>query len=399
VLSYNFKARRYEPRIVTNKWYKGVLPAYRVTLNNGYSFICTADHKLFVRWGRDNKLDYAILKVKDIDLDAPWYRRQLYFNKEIYIPNPIDIDPNLAYITGIYIAEGYYEEGHVRIAQDKKDIVEKIRNSLKALRVSFKYRDRKKHNYFEIKTPWLKTYLKSLGTNSFNKKFPYDVLNWSTQALSKLLEGLLDGDGTDRTKYYEKGQRGAWEYSTSSDNIAEVFPLICRRLGFGVYKYYQVNHKGAGKRPIYRFRLHENASYNASGNITTVGIKSIEPLEGEYEFYDIEVETTHSFILAESGIVSHNCEDFSALTYSLLLYLGLNPGIAIAYSDDDPESHAFTFFWCTQCNEYYVFSNKDVFRARSIEEAANMLGFSKVVYKGGVRHERRAVERGISPVS
>ena len=76
-----------------------------------------------------------------------------------------------------------------------------------------------------------------------------------------------------------------------------------------------------------------------------------------------------------------DCEDFAVLTYSLLDYLGLNPGIAIAYTPGDPEAHAFVFYPCQYCNKYYIFSNKDFFEASSVEEAANMLGFEKVIYE------------------
>jgi hypothetical protein len=75
-----------------------------------------------------------------------------------------------------------------------------------------------------------------------------------------------------------------------------------------------------------------------------------------------------------------DCEDLAVLSYSILEYLGLNPGIAIAFSPDDPEAHAFTFFYCTRCSEYYIYSNNTVFKSPSIKEAANMLGYDYVIY-------------------
>ena len=89
------------------------------------------------------------------------------------------------------------------------------------------------------------------------------------------------------------------------------------------------------------------------------------------------VQTPQELLESKEG----DCEDFAVLTYSLLDYLGLNPGIAIAYTPGDPEAHAFVFYPCQYCNKYYIFSNKDFFEASSVEEAANMLGFEKVVYE------------------
>jgi len=91
-----------------------------------------------------------------------------------------------------------------------------------------------------------------------------------------------------------------------------------------------------------------------------------------------KVQTPEELLQSKEG----DCEDFSVLTYSLLDYLGLNPGIAIAYTPGDPEAHAFVFYKCPYCeNKYYIFSNKDLFEASSVEEAANMLGFSNVIYE------------------
>jgi len=91
-----------------------------------------------------------------------------------------------------------------------------------------------------------------------------------------------------------------------------------------------------------------------------------------------KVQTPEELLQSKEG----DCEDFAVLTYSLLDYLGLNPGIAIAYTPGDPEAHAFVFYKCPYCeNKYYIFSNKDFFEASSVEEAANMLGFEKVVYE------------------
>lgn len=79
-----------------------------------------------------------------------------------------------------------------------------------------------------------------------------------------------------------------------------------------------------------------------------------------------------------------DCEDIAVLSYSLLDYLGLNPDIAIAWNEGEAEAHAFVYYWCDYCGEYVIISNNDVFRAPSVEEAANMLGFENVVYNGGV---------------
>jgi hypothetical protein len=79
-----------------------------------------------------------------------------------------------------------------------------------------------------------------------------------------------------------------------------------------------------------------------------------------------------------------DCEDLSLLAYSLFEYLELsNPNIAILYNEDDIEAHAIAYFWCDYCCEYYIVSNNTYFKAPSIEQAAEMLGYSKVVFSDG----------------
>jgi len=75
-----------------------------------------------------------------------------------------------------------------------------------------------------------------------------------------------------------------------------------------------------------------------------------------------------------------DCEDLSLLAYSLLDYLNLNPGIAIAYNEDDPEAHAFAYYYSPTLNEYHIFSNHDLFTAPTLKEAAQMLGYNNVVH-------------------
>lgn len=102
----------------------------------------------------------------------------------------------------------------------------------------------------------------------------------------------------------------------------------------------------------------------------------IQTIEYRPDVFDT-VQSPRELLESKKG----DCEDFSVLTYSLLQYLGLNPGIAIAYTPGDPEAHAFTYFYCQNCNEYYIFSNRDLFKATSVEEAANILGFTNVIYE------------------
>jgi len=94
--------------------------------------------------------------------------------------------------------------------------------------------------------------------------------------------------------------------------------------------------------------------------------------------YETELRDNTQYPIETVRKGSGDCDDFAILTYSILKYLGYEPGIAIAYNDDDPEAHAFTF--ANINGEYHIFSNNDHFKADSVFEAASMLGFENVIY-------------------
>ena len=113
-----------------------------------------------------------------------------------------------------------------------------------------------------------------------------------------------------------------------------------------------------------------------------LGIKNIDQIKDLLKHLEYRPDLVFDYTMKPSDFLAHgqgDCDDFSCLTYSLLIGIRIPAGVAIAYTEGDPESHAFTFYKCN--NEYCIFSNKDFFKASSLSEAANMLGFEKVMYK------------------
>lgn len=77
-----------------------------------------------------------------------------------------------------------------------------------------------------------------------------------------------------------------------------------------------------------------------------------------------------------------DCEDIALVAYSLAKCSGYKAGIAILYSDDDPKAHAIAYVICPKTGEYYIFSNNDMFTAKDLYEATNMLGYERYVKVG-----------------
>jgi len=309
VLSYNYASEEYEYKKVINKWDKGILEGNIIKLKNGNKIIATDDHRFFCRTSEGNRQDYEVKRLKDINLEY-WCKRQIHC---VYsLPEgEVDIDKDLAYIYGIYLAEGYSDGSKIQIAQDKQNIRNKIENALNNLKVPYSKSKRTKHAYYNILKGEIKDKLKTLGSDSFNKNIPIEFLNWNKESLKYLMEGMLDGDGTDRNKKWNP-DNSLWEFSTSSEQVAKIFNVICRKVYGNCWFYKQEVHQGVGNKPIYRLRYNPKGLSNEEifNGISSVSIKSLEKISNKH-YYDIEVEDNHNFVLADSGVISHNCEDFA----------------------------------------------------------------------------------------
>jgi len=317
VLSYNYDKKQYEYKKVINKWDKGILEGNIIKLLNGHKIIATDEHRFYCRSRESDKERYEIKRLKDINFNY-WVKKHIHCVCLLPDGN-VDVNKDLAYIMGIYLAEGYSEKYHIRIAQDKKDIRKKIEQALNNLNVSYSKSKRTVHASYSILKSGIKDDLRKLGLNSFDKKIPLETLTWNKKSLFKLIEGMLDGDGTDRNKKWNP-DNSLWEFSTSSEQVAKMFNIICRKVYGNCWFYKQENHQGVGIKPIYRLRYNPKGLSNKEifNGISRVSIKSLEKVSGKH-YYDIEVEDNHNFVLADSGVISHNCEDFARFAVDVLV--------------------------------------------------------------------------------
>jgi len=111
-------------------------------------------------------------------------------------------------------------------------------------------------------------------------------------------------------------------YNTSSTLLAKQLRFMHWVLGEPLYSWYQVNHQGAGKYPIWRLYAGQKGTYTREilDGVSKVPVKAIEYV-GEERTYDITVADTHNFVLADSGLIVHNCEDSSFTLASAVLRL------------------------------------------------------------------------------
>ena len=187
-------------------------------------FSITDDHNMFVnkKLGRVGNRKDMFIKPKNLDN----YNFQFVNAGGIWsgvTPNKIHVgefEVNtllFMYLLGIFFSDGSVNnQKSVTISQKKPKIIEKIRGCLNELGLPYsEYLDsREGVTTFYFKKSWSiyfeQFYLKS------ERKIPRDILNFGTDALEKLLEGILDGDSDNERRRVYTGSL------TSVNDIQEI---------------------------------------------------------------------------------------------------------------------------------------------------------------------------------
>ena len=187
-------------------------------------FSITDDHNMFVnkKLGRVGNRKDMFIKPKDLDN----YNFQFINAGGIWCdttPNKIhvgefEVDTLLfMYLLGIFFSDGSVNnQKSVTISQKKPKIIEKIRGNLNELGLPYSeyLGSRDGVTTFYFKKSWSiyfeQFYLKS------ERKIPREILNFGTDALEKLLEGILDGDSDNERRRVYTGSM------TSVNDIQEI---------------------------------------------------------------------------------------------------------------------------------------------------------------------------------
>lgn len=332
-LSYDFDAKQWVfNRIV--RWYnKGVKDVFLVRLKDGREFECTENHRVF-RYLRGRSLKKGEAKIIDqtlaemgASLGGPAPQTIAAFK----IPNldKVKLGVDKSWLYGIYLAEGsgYSSNNRVAIAQSKMDVRLKIEDVLKRLGVPVKFYDRGRESGGQYYTflGEIARELNALGKNSFDKKIPDELLSVNAEEAMAILDGLAAGDAWFPNDHDWRGKYLRCVYATSSDGIKEAVRFYGMLTGRMMSSWYQKNHMGVGKHPIWRIteRIVSNGNnkshihyHEIHPGISNAYVASIEPI-GKKKVCDITVADTHNFVTRD-GVILHQCDDKSCMLMALL---------------------------------------------------------------------------------
>jgi intein/homing endonuclease len=309
VLSYNFNKQEFENKKVIDSLDKGIKETKEIKIRNGTKIYATPNHKFYYRHNiYKNREGYKPYSELNNHYD------RLTIVRDLMDCEDFDINDNLIYLYGVYMAEGSHHEGEGRcfLAQSEEKNREKyykIKEKLDMLGII--YSETKRRNGFTLfsENPINKK-LQSFGTYHYNKKFPDEIFKYSKRQLEILLEGLLDGDGwRTKPKINKDGKKSNIEfgYTSTSYELIKQISWILRRLGKPANMW--------SRLPSNRKYRQYNLSYNSNSwfnkeykkGISLVGFEEIRPCETHV--WDINVEDNNNFVLYESGLVVHNCAE------------------------------------------------------------------------------------------
>jgi len=322
VLSYDFNANTFVYNPIVKKWNKGLLNIKRVHFRNGQHIDVTDNHHMAIRVGEN----YLKKDLKDVDLTKYNTRKVPIAKKIPYEIKDIGwLNEDLCFVLGHFLAEGWIEKSHV--CSSGYDLIEDIIPLLEKNNVLFsEYSNNSGVPVINFLKSDFKEFLKLQKNSSFDIHLQEELFHLPENKLIKILEGFWLGDGHNGNYVDKRGYASNKQevYSTSSIQWANDIQRIGLQIGKSFHIWKQENHKGVGKKPIYRITFNPNSYFLKDygfKDISEVSISYIEDL-GKFQTYDWEVKDTHTFVF-KNGVITYQCEDGAILIANIMVKSGI----------------------------------------------------------------------------
>lgn len=312
-----------EVTTVTSKSEVKHLPCYRVTFQNGDSFVCDHEHRWFAKGtSHYGSSEWNVMETKDLAaVRTLGYPITMPKAKPIVLPDAeLPIDP---YVLGYWLGNG--DTQTAKVTCDKKDADEIA--SFIAPFYDVERVDEKRNNsaYLRITSKGVRNadtslyrQLRDMGQNN-GKYIPMEYKRASIAQRIALVQGLCDSDGCVHA------QRGRCQWGTTKKEMAEDFyelisslgerAVLTSRIAKGYGKevmYYEVQWQPANFTPV---RLSRKVAKCKCRQLNVRNsIKSIEKIEsvptqciGVDSFGAMqETDLRKSFLIGKGFYVTHN---------------------------------------------------------------------------------------------
>jgi intein/homing endonuclease len=261
-------------------WCNGLTKTKKITLKGGYELECSLIHPLWKMnengcpdWCESKNLKVGDwIAVKDgydfdgekIDLTEFYSNYNVtYKHKNIKIHNSVDRD--LAYLLGLYVADGSFEDtGRITIAKS----IEGIRKFL--LEYGFVKGQDIKLRYNSKYLIDLMQYLGFTKATAISKHIPEKIFKADKETLKWFLQGMFDGDGGC---YVDKDSSIQINYSSISKQL--IYDLHNILMAFGIFSSIKerppgISERVRGKHNLYRINI---AGYDSRLFLEKIGFR------------------------------------------------------------------------------------------------------------------------------
>lgn len=233
-------------------------------------------------------------------------------NRQNFLPRVIDLNDDIMYLFGLYIAEGWASrEGAISFSfnTDEKDYITSVKTIMKKyfdLDASEKVGDDGSCTSVIVYCKSLAIIFKTLfGEDAHEKRIPFKPSELDKDQIKSLVKGLINGDGHEVTKTQRR------LYTVSPVLAKDTFKLL---LSIGEYpsiKQYQqgeTTFKGCGY--IYRVEFADGDSeiHVIDNDKAFFKVKEVEEYFYSGTFINYEVTGSNTFVAGMIG--THNCKSF-----------------------------------------------------------------------------------------
>lgn len=233
----------------------------------------------------------------------------------------IEINEDIAYAIGWYIAEGCVDNGKLQFTLHSNEInyAKKLLKIFNNLGYNGLISIKNNTLVLRIYSSSLSRYFEIFGVGAHNKHIPTSFKNLPKSILKYLVEGLVEGDG------WSNIEKGIGFTSSSKQLVIDLFDCL---LKLGIPSNIYLDHleipnerstypQGSKRKETKRSYLKYNKGkepWRFFNNCYLIPINKIEEIENpdkEQLVYDLEIEDIHYYIA--NNIMVHNSESFRRL--------------------------------------------------------------------------------------
>jgi len=300
---------------VERSWSKGRLRTWLVRLNNGSTMRLTPDHKVYVLdpdSGEESRITLRELRPG-----------MLLTQPESVATGTGEQDPDMAYLDGVYLSDGWAEQSRFAISGKDGHPKEEQKRRVQGICSHRGIRTRWAKKYISILDRDLAQRMLSMGSRAFNKKAL--TIDLEPLASTQLLSGIMADSGRNTSRKEaellasDQNLTGR-TFTTTSYALALQVRILLKQQGISCGESYVPDHGGEGTHPIWRLqtrlREHETKTHVKRLKVVEI-IRDNDPRE----CFDISTDDHYVWLPQADWTVS-NCDDSAVLLAALSMAAG-----------------------------------------------------------------------------